>query len=128
MKNKKLISAVASILMMFFISFIFNLIEQLLNVDILCDAFLTAWLGASTYFITLKKLEHNNNNNNNITTDSQNLTTDMTTVDYQNKNIELTNELIKCQTERDKYKNELDYIKNKYDNFKSETIVNNNIK
>lgn len=124
MKNKKLISAIASILMMFFISFIFKLIEQSLNVDILCDDFLIAWLGASTYFITLRKLEIDNN----ITTDSQKLTTDMTTVDYQNKNIELTNELIKCQTERDKYKNELEYIKNKYDNFKSETIVKNNIK
>lgn len=124
MKNKKLISAVASILMMFFISFIFKLIEQSLNVDILCDDFLIAWLGASTYFITLRKLEIDNN----ITTDSQKLTTDMTTVDYQNKNIELTNELIKCKEEKDKYKNELDYIKNKYDNLKSETIVNNNIK
>lgn len=124
MKNKKLISAIASILMMFFISFIFKLIEQSLNVDILCDDFLIAWLGASTYFTTLIKLE----NDNNITTDSQKLTTDMTTVDYKNKNIELTNELIKCKEEIDKYKNELDYIKNKYDNLKSETIVNNNIK
>ena len=124
MKNKKLISAIASILMMVFISFIFKLIEQSLNVDILCDDFLIAWLGASTYFITLIKLE----NDNNITTDSQKLTTDMTTVDYKNKNIELTNELIKCKEEIDKYKIELDYIKNKYDNLKSETIVNNNIK